>query len=200
MRRLTLLVLGLMCLGTFAAAQMEAPQIVAPNNEIYLGYLYEYADTNGSNVVSGAQLVDVQKTSLNGVDFQFSHYLKNHKSFGYTMDLSRGSRRKVDATGIKCQRTGYLVGPTYRLPSFGFITMNVHALAGADREHFTLPMGATTYEVQDDAWAVMGGVTVDGNLSKHLAIRLGQADFLYTEHYGKNQASFRYTGGIVVRF
>ncbi len=199
MRRLTLLVLGLMLMGTFAAAQLEPPQIVAPNTELYLGYAYQHADTDGSNVVNGSQLVNVKSANLNGVDFQFSHYLKNHK-FGYTIDIARGSNSRVDATGIKLTRVSYMAGPTYRLRSMGFLTMNVHALAGVDREQFNLPLVATTYYDKDDALAIAGGVTVDGNLSKHLAIRLGQADFLYTQHYGKNQGAFRYTGGVVVRF
>lgn len=199
MRRLSLLVLGLMLAGTFAMAQLEPPQIVAPNNEIYLGYAYQHADTDGSNVVDGSQIVNVKSANLNGFDFQFSHYLKNHK-FGYTLDLGRSSNNRVDATGIKVARATYMAGPTYRLPSMGFVTMNVHALAGVDHEKFTLPMGATHLEVTDNGLAIAGGVTVDGNLSKHLAIRLGQLDFLYTGHYSKNQASLRYTGGIVVRF
>jgi len=199
MRRFTVLCFVLLMFGAFAAAQLEPVQIVPPNNELYLGYAYQYADTSGSNVVDHIQIADIKSTNLNGFNFQFSRYLKN-KKLGLTVDVARGSNSHVDSTGIKDVRVSYMAGPTYRIHQIGFVTFNVHALAGVDHEKFTVPMTSTTLFPTDTALALAGGVTVDGNLSKHLAVRLGQADLVYTEHYSSNQASFRYTGGVVVRF
>jgi hypothetical protein len=47
---------------------------------------------------------------------------------------------------------------------------------------------------------VAAGATVDGNLSRHLGIRLAQVDYVITDHYSSIQSGFRYTGGVVIRF
>jgi hypothetical protein len=116
------------------------------------------------------------------------------------VDIAHTVNSKVDSTGIKYKRTSYMAGPTYRIHRIGFLTANVHALAGVDRDDFTVPEPGTVIDTKDTSLAIAGGVTVDGNLSRHLGIRLGQVDVLYTNHYNANQVSFRYTGGVVIRF
>ena len=93
-----------------------------------------------------------------------------------------------------------MIGPTYRIHRVGFWTANVHALVGADNSTFTLPETSTTYSFKDSALAVAAGATVDGNLSRHLGIRLAQVDYVITDHYSSIQSGFRYTGGVVIRF
>lgn len=191
MRKFTVLFVCVLVLGAVAMAQMEAPRLEVPKTEFYLGYAYQHADTSGSKIVDS--------TNLNGFAFEFSHYLKTH-NLGFTFDINRTTNSRVNSTGIKYTRTTYLVGPTYRFHDIGFLTVNVHALAGVDRDNFdvTVP-GSVVYYKNTDA-AAAAGVTVDGNLSRHLGIRLGQIDYLYTNHNNGSQGSFRYTGGVVVRF
>jgi hypothetical protein len=143
--------------------------------------------------------VNVNSTNLNGFAFEFTHYL--HSKFGYTIDVARGSNSAVDPTGIKYTRTSYLAGPSYRLHNIAFLTPSVHVLAGVDHDDFTIPTTLPSqFDQKDLNFAALGGVTFDGNLSAHLAVRLAQVDYLYTHHYGTNQSSFRYAGGLVVRF
>ncbi len=191
MRKFTVVLLFVLVFGAFAAAQMEPKPLEVPKTELYLGYAYQRADTTGSNVV--------HSTPLNGFAFEFSHYFKAH-NFGFTVDLARGSNKSVDSTGIKYQRSSYMGGPSYRLHTFGFLTPSVHGLVGVDRDDFTVPQNGTTIDYRSTELAAAGGVTLDGNLSHHLGIRLAQLDYLYTNHYGTNQASLRYTGGVVFRF
>jgi hypothetical protein len=181
----------MLLLGAAAMAQMEPAPLEVPKSEFYIGYAYQHADTSGSNIVSS--------TNLNGFAFEFSHYLKN-MNLGLTVDVGRTTNSRVDSTGIKYTRTSYMAGPTYRIHKIGFFTANVHALAGVDRDNFDVPEPGTVIFVQSTDAAALAGVTLDGNLSRHLGIRVAQIDYLYTHHDSTNQGSFRYTGGVVVRF
>jgi hypothetical protein len=172
-------------------AQLETKPVEVPKTEFYIGYAFLHADTSGSNIVSS--------TNLNGFAFEFSHYMHSH-NLGFTIDLARTSNSKVDSTGIKYLRTSYMAGPTYRIHNIGFFTANVHALAGIDRDDFTVPQTSTTIDYRNTDLAAAVGATVDGNLSRHLALRVAQVDYIYTNHNNTNQGSFRYTGGVVARF
>jgi hypothetical protein len=197
MRKFAVLFVSVLAFGAFAMAQMEPKPLEVPKTEFFIGYSYQHADTSGSSsIVSGT---DVKSTNLNGFAFEFSHYLRN-KNLGFTVDISRGSNKAVDSTGINYVRTSYLAGPSYRIHNSGFFTANVHALAGIDRSDFTVPHTNTNIDYTSGDFAAAAGVTFDGNLSRHLGVRLAQVDYLYTHHYGTNQGSFRYTGGVVARF
>jgi hypothetical protein len=203
MRKFTASFVFVLVFGAFALAQMEPQPLVVPNTELFLGYTFQHADTSGSNLVQvggvPTNLVNVDSVNLNGFAFEFSHYLPS--KFGFTIDIARGSNSKVDSTGIKYVRTSYLAGPSYRLRQWGFLTSSVHVLAGVDHDDFTIPTTLpSTFDQTDLNFAAAAGVSFDGNLSRHLAVRLAQVDYLYTHHYGTNQSSFRYAGGVVARF
>jgi hypothetical protein len=191
MRKFTVLLLSILFLGALSFAQMEPPPLVVPKTEIFLGYAFQHADTSGSNVVNS--------TNLNGFGIEFSHYLHSN-NLGYTIDFARTSNSAVDSTGIKYVRASYMAGPSYRLPTRGFLVPSVHALAGVDHDNFTVPSVATTINYTNTEFAAAAGVSLDGNLSRHLAVRFAQVDYLYTHHYGVDQSSFRYSAGIVARF
>lgn len=191
MRKFTVLFVCVLVFGAVAMAQMEAPRLEVPKTELFLGYAYQHADTSGNAFVNG--------TNLNGFAFNASHYLKNN-NFGYTFDIGRTTNSRVDSTGIKYTRTSYMAGPSYRLHNIGFVTANVHALVGIDHAVLVVPEPGTEITYTHTDLAALAGVTVDGNLSRHLAVRLAQVDCVYTNHNHSDQASFRYAGGIVVRF
>lgn len=196
MRKFTVLAISILVFSAIASAQMEQKPLVVPNTEIFFGYAFQRADTAGSNEI--LNLVNVNSTTLNGIAFELSHYF--HGNLGVTIDVAHGWNNAVDPTGIKYKRTNYLAGPSYRLHRWAFLTPSVHALAGVDHDDFTIPTSATTYDQTDVGFAALAGATFDGNLSSHLAVRLAQVDYLYTHHYGTSQSSFRYAGGVVVRF
>jgi hypothetical protein len=198
MRKFAVLLACVLFLGAFAMAQMEMPPMVVPNSEVYFGYAFQHADTSGSNVPN-INLVNVSSTNLNGFAVEFSHYF--HGKLGYMINYSWGKNGAVNATGIQYVRNNFTAGPSYRLHGFSFVVPSVHVLAGVDHDNFTVPTTLpSTFHQTDTAFSALAGVAFDGNLSRHLAVRLGQVDYLYTRHYGVNQNSFRYTGGLVVRF
>lgn len=203
MRKLTVLFISVLVFSALALAQMEPKPLVVPNTELFFGYAFQHAGTSGSNLVKingvNTDLVDVSSTNLNGFAIEFSHYL--HSKFGYTIDVYRGSNKSVDRTGIKYVRTSFMAGPTYRLNQMGFFTPSVHLLGGVDHDDFSVPTTLpSTFDQKDLDFAALAGVTLDGNLSRRLAVRLAQVDYLYTHHYGTSQSSFRYAGGVVLRF
>jgi hypothetical protein len=200
MRKFTVLLVSIFALGALAAAQMEPKPIVAGTTEFFLGYAYQHADLSGSYAGTQNNVTETS-TSLNGFAFEFSQYL-HPSGLGFTIDLAHGSQKSVDSTGIKCTRSSYLVGPSYRLHQHGFFTPSVHVLAGVDHSDFTVNQGniGVHYDFSNTDFAAAGGFALDGNLSRHLAVRLGQVDYLYSHHYGTNQSSFRYVGGVVLRF
>jgi hypothetical protein len=191
MRKFTVLFVCVLVFGAVAMAQMEPPPLEVPKTELFLGYAYQHADTAGSNIVSS--------TNLNGFAFNASHYLKN-SNLGFIFDIGRTTNSRVNSTGIKYTRTSYMAGPSYRLHNIGFVTANVHALVGIDRDDFEVPEPGTIISYKNTDLAAGAGVTVDGNLSRHLGVRLAQVDYIYTNHNSSSQGSFRYAGGVVVRF
>src|SRR5262249_34121764 len=85
----------------------------------------------------------------------------------------------------------------------------VHALVGGARVTSSTVFGLVPDQVffnhtfHQNAFAADGGVGLDINASRHVAIRLFQGDYLYTQfNDGKNnrQDNFRVSGGLVFRF
>jgi hypothetical protein len=192
MRRFTALFVSLLAFGAVAVAQIEPKPLEVPKTEFYIGYAYQRADTSGSTIQNDVDL-------RGGFAFEFSRYLHNH-NFGLTVDLARESNSSVNSTGIKYERASYMAGPTYRFHNIGFFAVNVHALAGVDHDIFNVPENNTILTYTSTAVAAAVGAAIDGNLSRHIGIRVAQVDCLYTNHYNTNQGSFRYTGGVVARF
>jgi hypothetical protein len=200
MRKFAAVFLFVLICGACAMAQTTAPLFAIPKNEIYFGYAYEHASLNGGLSGTGGLVTDTS-AGLNGVAIGFSHYLKLlHGNLGYTIDFSRNSSKEVDPTGIGYSNESYVAGPTYRLPRYGFFSSSIHVLAGGSHATFTVPSNGTKFYFTNTQFAALAGGALDGNLTPHVAIRLVQIDYDYTHHYGTSQSSFRYLGGVVIRF
>jgi hypothetical protein len=197
MRKFAAVFVFVLVCGAFAMAQLEAKLFDIPKTELSFGYAYQRAGLSGG-LAATDNIVTENSTNLNGFAFEVSHYL--HGNIGVTVDVARDSNKAVDPTGIGYVRMSYVAGPSYRLHRYGFFSPSVHVLAGVDHATFNVPAGGTVFSFRDTDLAVVAGGTLDGNLTPHLAIRLAQVDYVYTQHYGTNQSSFRYVGGIVVRF
>jgi hypothetical protein len=198
MRKLIVVIVSVLVLGAFALAQVEPKPLEVPKTELFIGYAYEHADTSGSSGVVTS--TDVSSINLNGFSFEFAHYFRN-SNLGFMVDVARISKSRVDSTGIKYVSTSYLAGPSYRFHKTGFFIANVHALAGVDHAEFTVPENnPTSLDFKNTDFSAAAGVGVDANLSRHVGIRVAQVDYVYSNHYNTNQGSFRYTGGVVLRF
>jgi len=197
MRRCVLTVLLLAVCSSFAAAQVEQTIFEVPNSELYFGYTWQHAGLDGSQAPTQG-LITQNTASLKGFTVGYAHYFL--KNIGFTAEISRVTNGALDPTGISYTRTSYVGGPTLRLHRYGFFSPAVHVMAGVDHATFKVPIGGSVLNFADTDIAILGGGVLDGNLSKHLGVRLAEVDYLYTNHYGQAQSSFRYVGGVVIRF
>jgi hypothetical protein len=195
MRKSVVVFMFMLLFCALGMAQVEPQLFEVPKNEISFGYSYQRAQVIGSPVPSVS-------AGLSGISIDFSHYLSHvlHGNAGIMLEISHVSNSSFDVEGDGFSRSSYMGGPTYRLHRYGFFSPAVHVLAGVDHATITVQTIPTTLSFTDTDFAIAGGGTVDGNLSKHLAIRLARVDYLYTHHFGTGQSSFRYIGGIVLRF
>jgi peptidoglycan-associated lipoprotein len=194
MRKFAAVFMFILVCGVFAVAQMEPTLFEIPKTEVSVGYAYQHAGSINPINESGT----INSTGLTGFAFEFSHYF--YGNLGLTIDIARDSNKAVDPEGDGYVRTTYVGGPTYRLHRYGFFSPSLHVLAGVDRATINIAAGSAVLSAHDTDFAALAGGTLDGNLTKHLAIRLAQVDYLYTHNYGTNQSSYRYLGGIVFRF
>src|SRR5262249_8645465 len=126
--------------------------------------------------------------------------------FGLKADL--GGYSLHDVGGVEGRMYTYLFGPQFSFRHRRF-TPFVHALVGGARVTSSTVFGLVPDQVffnhtfHQNAFAADGGVGLDINASRHVAIRLFQGDYLYTQfNDGKNnrQDNFRVSGGLVFRF
>lgn len=192
----------LFCLfcGALATAQTTEPLFAIPKNEISFGYAYQHASLSGG-LVGTEGLVTDNSAGLNGIAFEYSHYLHYMRgNLGYMVDFSVDTNKAIDPNGDGYSTESYTAGPTYRLHRYGFFSPSIHVLAGGSHSKFTYPSDGTKFYFADTNFAALAGGALDGNLTPHVAIRLAQVDYDYTHHYGTSQSSFRYLGGVVIRF
>src|ERR1700757_1396027 len=160
--------------------------VQAPKAEIFGGYQYSHA-TTGVSGLSGF--------NLNGWNASASGFFS--RNLGVTADFSGSyGTPSLLGVGVKTNLHTFLFGPTVRFPNSSRVTPFVHGLFGGGRisgSAFGVSVSST-----DFTWAAGGGVDV--NLSRHFAIRLGQADFLQSRVAGSSQNNFRYSTGIVLKF
>jgi len=182
-------------------------QVETPKATVFGGYAYL---RNGGNHTNGW---DGQAT------FNLNRYL------GITADIGGNYRTIVSVSPLPSVSASvnqsvytFLFGPTLTA-NFGRSAVFGHALFGAARASssagFNIPIigGITTGLNSATAFAMAFGGGVDIGVSRHFAIRAAQVDYIRTQFNtldalstgfssstGGAQNSFRYSGGIVVRF
>ncbi len=178
-----------------------------PKAEIFGGYSYLSSDVSFPG----------------GWDAQATGYFTRH--FGVTADFSGHYSGQLAVPGgleINDHKRvyTYLFGPTYAV-RHGKHAVFVHALFGGAHSSGTSTIPITvsmfppttsleTINQSSSAFAMAIGGGLDLGLMKHLAVRVGQVDWLYTRFQGPSvalgsaahnfQKSFRYSGGVVFRF
>ncbi|HMK20717.1 MAG TPA: outer membrane beta-barrel protein [Terriglobales bacterium] len=172
LRKLALLWAFLSIFSVFAHTQEEAPKA-----EIFGGYQYLHANTG----ISGAS-----SFNFNGWNAAVNGYFT--RNVGITADFS-GNYGTVASVSTRIY--SYLFGPVVRFPNSSRVTPFVHGLFGGAHVSFSQGGGSDT----GFAWAAGGGLDI--HASSHVAIRLGQFDFLQSRTFNLTQNNFRYSAGIV---
>lgn len=176
------LVCGVLLFSAAAMAEDKA--------DIFGGYQYLHANSG----VSG-----VNGFNLNGWNGAVSGYFNRY--LGLTADFSGTyGTPSVQGVGVSTHLYTYMFGPVVRARA-GKLEPFAHALfGGAHISGSVNAGGGVTASTSDSgfSWAMGGGV--DYKFLPHIAIRVGQFDFLQTHISSNTQNNFRYSGGVVIRF
>ncbi|HEV8486476.1 MAG TPA: outer membrane beta-barrel protein [Blastocatellia bacterium] len=193
--------IGVALLSSFSAVAQETPK-----SEVFGGYSYFHSDGGGSlHGWNGSAGVNLNKWL--GVVADFSgHYGSSSTSVSTAVIGLPGL--SVEASADSNIHT-FLVGPQVSYRKDDRLTPFGHALLGLSRVHergtatTTVPLlGTTTFNFNDtDTGFAMGlGGGLDVKMTRSVALRLIQADYLMTRLNGNNQNNARISVGFVFRF
>lgn len=188
MRRAYLSVVCLLLLPMAALAQPEFPRA-----EVFAGYSYFRANPDGLNLNGWNGSVTGNINHWLGVEGDFSGHYGSPRVFGFSVPF------------VDINSHTIMVGPRVAYRS-GSITPFAHFLVGAARAG-TSGFGAS---ISDSAFAAAMGGGIDFHLSRSVAVRAIQADYLVTRFkttstqiffsgFDDRQNNFRVSAGIVFK-
>lgn len=173
----------------------------SPGGEFFLGYSYVRFQPNTALVPGGPTLSE-QFDMIPGGVAQITGNINNW--FGLMADF--GIYNVWDVRNVEGRFFTYLFGPrfTYRKHKWSVFG---DALGGGARVTSSLSGPPTTrffnHSFHANAAAAAAGGGFDFNASKHIAIRLGEVEYLlttFTDNSNNRQNNFRVSGGLVFRF
>jgi len=171
--------------AVLALAVVCALPMLAQNSdkaEIFGGY--QYMRFNPGDGFSGL--------NFNGWNASATFNVKSW--IGATADFSGGYN---STAGVDSRLTNFLFGPTVSYRKNDHFTPFAHALFGFAHGSGTVNNFAGT---SDNSFAMALGGGVDASITRHLSLRLVQADWLRTDFSSTSQNNARISTGIVYRF
>jgi hypothetical protein len=201
------------CLLPAVLMAQEAPS--APKAEIFGGYSYLRNNSNGFNGWEGQGTVNFSRHL--GITAQFDGNYRNALSGPLSSITSITSFLGI-SPGVNQHFYDFLVGPT-ATARFGKNAVFAHALFGGAHSSLSagvgLPFvgGLSSGVTSATGFAMDFGGGIDIGLTRHIALRAAQVDYLQTRFNaadalsfglttstGARQNNFRYSAGIVFRF
>ncbi|MGZ4816581.1 MAG: outer membrane beta-barrel protein [Terriglobales bacterium] len=168
----------------FALAMLLAVPVFAQNSykaEIFGGY--QYTRVNPGSGISG-QNFNGWNASLTGNANQW---------LGFTADFSGGYK---DINGVSAKVHNFLFGPTISSNKSEHFKPFAHALFGISHASAAFAGSGAS----DNSFGMALGGGVDAGITKNIAVRLIQADYLMTRFSSETQNNARISAGIVFRF
>lgn len=187
--------------------------VSVPTVEIFAGASFLRLDTNPASLAAAAnQPVGTFTVKQDYLGWNGAVQLNATRWLGIVADASGHYGTPFSAaassglTGFpKARLHNFLFGPSFNFRGERARPF-VHALFGLNHVGVDASTALGIPGFTDNAFAMALGGGLDVRVSNHLAIRLGQADFLYTRHdttgFGGtgHQNNFRYSGGLVFLF
>src|SRR5712692_9855028 len=141
-------------------------------------------------VFGGYQYSNLDGTSLNGWNTAVTGNLKDW--FGVTADFSGAYK---SAGGVDFRNYTYTFGPTISTAHNQSFRLFAHGLFGGF--HDSAAFGGSSGS--GNGFAMMFGGGVDARVKPHVAVRLGQFDWMsFRANGGSSNNNFRYSGGVVL--
>jgi hypothetical protein len=213
MRMRSGLTLGILLLfGTAALAQDYAKV------EVPIGYSYMRFNPENSNIVSGFSLngggggVTVFVTHAIGITAEFNGYGGLSKTFAFPATPNSPCPAGCNVTANDGNLFTYNVGPVFKYRAHHFEPFVETLFGGAHSNTYANLLKActnsctTTLSPSNNAWDFIIGGGIDIPVTKSIAIRPAQFDFVLTRfgnaftRGNNNQSNFRYGAGVVFRF
>lgn len=168
-----------------------------PAMDVFGGYSYLSFHMPANAITSFS---NAETLALNGWDLSVSVSLLRHLAL--EGDFS-GHKNSDCFNLLNCSNFSYMGGVRFNVGNRSRkLTGFVHGLVGQDR--VDLPEASFVTSQSDTSVAFAGGGGIDYWVLRRVGIRLGPADFIYTNHLHadgvSSQNSFRLGGGIVFRF
>jgi opacity protein-like surface antigen len=168
-----ILVVSLSALGQ--ETETEAPRV-----EVFGGY---------SRFIGGQQGVNVSAAG------------NINKWFGVVADFSRVSLKMTEGDFTeKIKATTYLFGPQFSYRGNKRVTPFARILIGAATVKSTATLGNQSFVFSDTNFSYGAGAGLDINITKNVAIRAIQADYIHTSAFGEGLHGGRLSFGVVFRF
>jgi outer membrane protein OmpA-like peptidoglycan-associated protein len=185
-----------------AESRLGTRGLNTPAGEVFLGYSYIRFNTD-TTVSPGGVSVAEHFDMIPGGTAQITGNVNDW--LGLAADF--GGYGIHDVGGVEGTLYTYLFGPRFTLAR-GRWEPFVNTFVGVARINSTLhiPVGDTVFfnrSFHQNAFAAAGGGGLDWNVSRHVGIRLIQAEYLYTnftDFRDDRQNNLRVSGGIVFRF
>jgi hypothetical protein len=194
MRRTIFLSITLLSVPLAAVAQ--TPQV-----QFYGGYAYMHVDSGG---VPG--LFNAGSKNWNGWEASFATNFNRYVgvTFDFSGDYGRGFRGGFDNFGRHVEGQtpflyAYMAGPQFLIPA-GRVLVFAHALAGATQMKRGFAGTAFPVVRSDTAFGAAVGAGIDVSVTRFVALRIAQADYLISKNFGGDQNNLRVSGGIVFEF
>jgi hypothetical protein len=199
-RRFALVVFVVAFFGAAARAD-ESPRI-----EVFGGYSYGQLNPGG-RLAEGSN-AEGQHFALSG--WHVAGQTKVFKCVGLVLDLSGyAGTSDVNLLAMHSRYNGFLAGPQINIRKFGRFNVFGHGLVGVARDRVYLKTGspADNSEITRFAGAFGGGLDI--GITKRLAIRAFEADYLLNSFPNVNnlgqsvaahQSNVRLSAGMVFRF
>jgi len=158
-----------------------------PRAELFGGY--SYARTDDLNLHGWNGSIAWKWNSRFGIAGDFSGQYGNVTEFGIDVGTSIHS---------------FLFGPRFSSRTSDRITLFGQAMVGVSRIAANVPLGQIPgvggISVGTTGLALAGGGGVDASISKKLAVRVFQGDFIHIRAEGEASNIFRISAGLVLRF
>ena len=168
-----------------ALAVLCAAPLVAQDSykaEFFGGYQY-------SRINPGAGL-----SGLNFNGWNASATANVNSWLGATADFSGGYK---SVSGANAHLHNFLFGPTISYNKLDHFKPFVHTLFGVSHASGSVD---TVGSASDNAFAMALGGGLDAGITRHIAVRLFQADYLMTRFQSATQNNARISTGVVIRF
>jgi len=173
----------LFSLGALRASAQDVPKV-----DLFAGYSYVHTSPG----------VGIEAFSANGGVGSVALNLTNWGAF--VVEVGGVHASVVNGTNVDATALTYMAGPKITFFHRSKFSPFVQGLFGFTN---TDP-GFNQTTITHNTFAMSPGIGLDWNVLRHLSVRLGQADYLFTRIPASagqvNWNNFRYSAGVVLRF